>query len=129
MKTIKLPYYVSDEEREIISKLISQSSNMIRLSFNRFNDGISEKDIRNLSKSYNNIPEDSWLIQSAIKKAKALCESYKSQKDNNSLIFGGKKNFILRYKNKITKQQLKEYRTLPICSQGEKLQKEIVSFI
>lgn len=123
MKTIKLPYYISDEEREIISKLISQSSNMIRLSFNRLNDGLSERNIRSLSKSYNNIPEDSWLIQSTIRKAKSLYESYKSQKDIDSLIFGGKKNFILRCKNKITKQQLKEYRKLTICSQGEKLQK------
>lgn len=123
MKTIKLPYYISDEEREIISKLISQSSNMIRLSFNRFIDGLSEKDIRNLRKSYNNIPEDSWLIQSAIRKAKSLYESHKSQKDSKSLIFGSKKNFILRCKNKITKQQIKEYRKLTICSQGEKLQK------
>ena len=120
MKTIKLPYFVNDLGKQEIERLISESSNMIRLSYNRFVDGLNEKDIRNLSKTYNNIPEDSWLIQSSIRKAKFLYEANKTFKNAKSLIFGGKFNFFQRCQNKISREQYKNKRNLIICSQGEK---------
>ena len=43
MKTIKLSYFVNDLEKQEIERLISESSNMIRLSYNRFADGLNEK--------------------------------------------------------------------------------------
>lgn len=121
MKTIKLPYFVNDLEKQEIEKLIFESSNMIRLSYNRFVDGLNEKDIRNLSKIYKNVPEDSWLIQSSIRKAQSLYETNKTFNNTKSLIFGGKFNFFQRCQNKISKDQYKNKRNLIICSQGEKI--------
>ena len=123
MKTIKLSYFVNDLEKQEIERLISESSNMIRLSYNRFADGLNEKSIRNLSKFYKNIPEDSWLIQSSIRKAKSLYEANKTFRNTKNLVFGGRFNFFQRCKNKISKEQYKNKRNLVICSQGEKLQK------
>lgn len=48
-------YFVNDFEKQEIERLISESSNMIRLSYNRFIEGLNEKDIRNLSKIYNTL--------------------------------------------------------------------------
>lgn len=68
MKTISLPYYCSDEDKNFIKDEIRKSFNMVRYAYNRFQGGKSEKDIRALTHSLNNIPSDSWLIQCAIKK-------------------------------------------------------------
>ena len=71
MKTIKLPYTCNN--KILITNLIKQNSSMIKIAYNRFKDGYTEKEIRNLSKSYNNIELlNSWLVQCAIKKAKYL---------------------------------------------------------
>lgn len=114
MKTISLPYTCSNEERDFIEDEIRKSSNMVRYAYNRFQEGKSEKDIRLLSKSLNNIPKDSWLIQCAIKKANYL---FKIGKEN--VIFGGKFNFFQRLQKKISKQDFKEKRLLAVYSQGE----------
>ena len=61
MLTIKLPY--KSNEKDFILELQKQSSNIIRYSYNRFYDGYSEKDIRKLVKSLNNVNLlDSWLV-------------------------------------------------------------------
>ena len=120
MKTIKLPYTCNN--KILITNLIKQSSSMIKIAYNRFKDGYTEKEIRNLSKSYNNIELlNSWLVQCAIKKAKYLFE--KDKKSNKTTIFGGKFNFKQRSQQKISKQEFKLKTYLPICSQGEKLHK------
>lgn len=115
MKTISLPYTCSDDDNDFIKDEIRKSSNMIRYAFNRYKDGKSEKDIRLLAKSLNNIPSDSWFIQCAIKKA-----SYLFSTNYNKVIFGGKFNFFQKLKNKITNKQFKENRLLGVYSQGEK---------
>lgn len=114
MKTISLPYTCSEDDRNFIKDEIRKSSNMLRIAYNRFQDGESEKDIRLLSKSLSSIPSDSWLIQCAIKKANYL---FKIRKEN--VIFGGKFNFFQRLQKKISKQAFKEKRLLGIYSQGE----------
>ena len=115
MKTISLPYTCSDDDRDFIKDEIRKSSNILRYAYNCFKDGKSEKDIRLLSKSLNNIPYDSWLIQCAIKKA-----SYLFSTSRDKVIFGGKFNFFQRLKNKINKDEYKQKRLLAIYSQGEK---------
>ena len=115
MKTISLPYNCSVEDRNFIKNEISKSSNMVRYSFNRFKENLSEKAIRNLSKNLNRIPNDSWLIQCAIKKANYL---FKTNKDSK-VIFGSKFNFFQRLKKKISKEDFKNNRLLGIYSQGE----------
>jgi hypothetical protein len=103
MKTISLPYTCSKDDRNFIKDEIRKSSNMLRIAYNRFQDGKSEKDIRLLSKSLSNIPSDSWFIQCAIKKSNYL---FKTSKEN--VIFGGKFNFFQRLKHKLDKDIFKE---------------------
>ena len=117
MKTISLPYSCSIEDRNFIKDEISKSSNMVRYSFNRFRDNLSEKEIRSLSKNLNRVPSDSWLIQCAIKKAWYLFKTNK----NSKVIFGGKFNFFQRLKKKVSKEDFKNNRLLGIYSQGETL--------
>ena len=118
MKTISLPYICSNEERDFIKDEIRKSSNMVRIAYNRFQDGESEKDIRLLSKSLNNIPTDSWFIQCAIKKA-----DYLNKTGKEKAIFGGKFAFFQRLTKKISKHEFKEKRLLAVYSQGETKQK------
>ena len=115
MKTISLPYYCSDEDKNFIFDEIRKSSNIVRYSYNRFLEGKSEKDIRALSHLLNNIPSDSWFTQCAIKKA-----SYINKMSKGKVIFGGKFNFFQRLKNKISREKYQCKRLLAIYSQGEK---------
>lgn len=114
MKTISLPYTVCQKDKDFILEEIKKSSNMVRYAYNRFIEGKTEKDIRLLSKSLNNIPSDSWFIQCAIKKANYV---YKTNKDK--VIFGGKFNFYQRLMKKISKEDFQNNRLLAIYSQGE----------
>ena len=118
MKTISLPYTCSDEDCDFIKDEIRKSSNMVRYAFNRYKNNKSEKDIRLLSKSLNNAPSDSWLIQCAIKKA-----CYLFSTNHDKVIFGGKFNFFQRLRNKISHNQFKENRLLGIYSQGTSYRK------
>ena len=115
MKTISLPYTCSDDDRIFIRDEIRKSSNMVRFAYNRFQDEKSEKYIRLLSKSLENIHTDSWFIQCAIKKANYIFLTNKEK-----VIFGGKFNFFQRLKHKLNKNIFKENRLLGIYSQGEK---------
>ena len=115
MKTISLPYTCSDDDRIFIRDEIRKSSNMVRFAYNRFQDEKSEKYIRLLSKSLENIHTDSWFIQCAIKKANYIFLTNKEK-----VIFGGKFNFFQRLKHKLNRDIFKENRLLGIYSQGEK---------
>ena len=114
MKTISLPYTCIEEERDFIKDEIRKSSNMFRISYNRFQECKSEKYIRLLSKQLKNIPTDSWFVQCAIKKS-----DYLNKTSKEKVIFGGKFNFFQRLKNKISKEDFFEKRMLAIYSQGE----------
>ena len=118
MKTISLPYYCSEKDIDFIKDEIRKSSNIVRYAYNRLQDGKSEKDIRALAHTLNNIPTDSWFIQCAIKKA-----DYLNKTSKEKVIFGGKFNFFQRLQKKISKEDYKQKRLLAIYSQGEKLNK------
>lgn len=121
MKTIKLPYKTTED----LISVIKQYSNVVRYSYNRFLDGKTEKDIRELSKSMNNIDLlNSWLIQCGIKDGKAIQTRFKNEK----VIFGGKYNLINRIKNKISKEEFSLKRLSPINIQGEELKQGNRSF-
>ena len=54
MKTIKLPIEYSNlEDIEILHEYIRLQNNIIRIAYNRFREGLSEKDIRNYLKNMN----------------------------------------------------------------------------
>lgn len=114
MKTIKLP--ITPSNKDYIISLQKQQSAVIRYSYKRFKESKSEKEIRSLCKSLNNIDLlNSWLIQSAIKEGKQIHTKNKE----NKVFFGGKNSFYDRLNNKITKKEWKEKRLLPIVIQGE----------
>jgi predicted transposase len=121
MKTIKLPY----KANENLTSMLKQYSNIVRYSYNRFIEGKTEKDIRELSKSIGNIDLlNSWLVQCGIKDGKAIQTRFKNKK----VIFGGKYNLINRLKNKITKEDYQLKRLCPINIQGEELKQGNRSF-
>ena len=121
MKTIKLPYKTAED----LTPLLGQYSLVVRWSYNRFLEGRSEKEIRELSKSLNNIGLlNSWLIQCAIKDSKAIQTRFKDRK----VVFGGKTNLIKRIKNKISREEFRLSRLTPINIQGEQLARGNRSF-
>lgn len=120
MKTIKLPYKTNED----LTSILKQYSSIVRYSYNRFLDGKTEKEIRKLTKSLNNIDLNSWLIQCGIKDGKAIHIRFKTDK----VIFGGKYNFINRLKNKITNGEYQLKRLRPLNIQGEMLQQGNRSF-
>ena len=122
MKTLKIPYTTSDQDSLVVKKYRKQQSNIIRYAYNRLTENKSEKEIRLFCKNLNNIDLlNSWLIQSGIKKAE---EIYKRNKNSDSkVIFGGKQNLINRINNKISKEEYKNNRLLPLNSVGESLMK------
>ena len=121
MKTIKLPYKTTED----LTSVLKQYSNVVRYSYNRFLEGKTEKDIRELSKSLNSIDLlNSWLIQCGIKDGKAIQTRFKNEK----VVFGGKYNLINKLKNKITKEEYQLKRLCPVNIQGEELKQGNRSF-
>ena len=89
-------------------------SSIVRVAFNRFQDGMEEKEVR----AYCNARFDhnSWFIQSAIKEGAAL---YKLN-GSKHILFGGKNNLHQYLKGLIDKAAFKYRRMFPIGIQGEK---------
>ena len=114
MTTVKLKL-----ENEIgILKEQRSFNNVVRISFNRFQDGFCEKEIRTyLKDKFDGI--NSWFVQCGIKVGNQLFQKHKEKK----IIFGGKHNLKQYLKNLISKDEFKTNRMLPITIQGEQLHK------
>lgn len=115
VRTIKLPYTVSEEKYNRIKEYIHNYNNVLRFTYNRLLDNkfsLSTKQLTDLQKSMNHVFIDSHFLNSAQYEARQL-------KDKDSVIFGGKYNFIQRCKGKISKQSFQENRLIPIYSVGE----------
>ena len=110
MKTIKLTIC---NEADVLDDMRIFSS-IVRVAFNRYQDGIDEKEVR----SYCNerFDHNSWFIQSAIKEAAAL---YKLN-GSKHILFGGKNNLRQYMRGLIDKVTFKYRRMFPIGIQGEK---------
>ena len=127
MKTIKLPINIHENDLLIIFEYIRLQNNVIRISYNRFKDNYSEKDIRSYLKSMNLSSDliniDSWFIQSGIYKAKEMflkdSKSFKAYGTFPKIIFGSKSFFIKRCKNLISNQEYKSKKQLPLLVIGE----------
>lgn len=121
MKTIKLPITILEEDKFILSEITRIQNSVIRLSYNRFKDKYSEKDVRNYLKD--KINYDSWFIQSGIYKAKEMySKDLEYSKSNNKFpnrVFGGKSNLIKYLEKKISKTEYKKNKLLPLLSIGE----------
>lgn len=92
-------------------------SSIVRVAFNRYQDGMDEKEVRAYCNSMFN--HNSWFIQSAVKEAAAL---YKLNGEKR-ILFGGKNNLHQYLIGLIDKATFKYRRMFPIGIQGEKLHK------
>ncbi len=116
MITIKIPYTANEKFQEKLKELRREYSFIVRYAFNRYQEKMKQIDIRHSLKELKGIENaNSWLQQCAIMEANQLHSRFKEKK----IVFGGKKNFILRMKGKMTKEELKEKRLLPLNIQGE----------
>ena len=122
IRTIKIPYSCSDLNYWAeYAQLNREQANITRFAFNRFKEGLKEKDIRLLLKSLNNITQDTWFQQSAIRAASDLYDACVKRKQTK--VQFGKNSFSDYKNNKITKKDLQEVRTFGISSIGEAPQK------
>lgn len=116
MLTLKIPYKSNDEFKLFLSNLRREYSSLVRYSYNRLKEGISEKDIRILHKSLNNVDNlDAWIRQCSINEAKQIL----NKNGKNKVIFGGRSNMIKYLRGIINKNQYKNSRLLPLNIFGE----------
>lgn len=110
MKTVKLTIC---NEADVLNDMRIFSS-IVRVAFNRYQDGMEEKQVRAYCNARFN--HNSWFIQSAIKEAAAL---YKLN-GSKHILFGGRNNLRQYIRGLIDKDTFKYRRMFPIGIQGEK---------
>ena len=113
MKTIKLK--IKNEVNLTIE--LKEFNSIVRYSFNRFQEGLKEKEIR--AKVNELFKNNCWFNQCAIKVGQQL---YKKHKDKK-IIFGGKSLMIKYLKKLITKEEYSKAKLFPINIQGESCKK------
>ena len=116
--TLKLKYSTDENSKTQILEYIKNYNNVLRFTYNRLheNKDLKTKEITVLQKSMNNIFIDSHFKNSAIFDSKTLLH-------NDKVIFGGKKLFIDRCQNKISKEEFQIKKLRPLYSVGESPQK------
>ena len=118
MQTLKLKYKTNEDNTIVILDYMRQYSSVLHYVYNRNKEGKSQKEIKELVKSLNNIELlDSWFIQ---------CSFFDIPK-TDKVIFGGKKNFIDYLKGIKTKEEFRHKRLSPIYSIGEVVNKCVKS--
>ena len=112
--TLKIKYSTDENSKTRILEYIKNYNNVLHFTYNRLheNDRLKTKEITELQKSMNNIFIDSHFKNSAIYDSKMLLRFDK-------VIFGGKKLFIDRCQNKISKDKFQLKKLRPIYSVGE----------
>lgn len=124
--TMKIPYTFEDKsQKELLLKYIKSYNSIYNQIFNYHLDNLKNdyntktKDVLKFFKTRNNILLDTWFQQSAFSKAKEILTRLKNEKClDKKIIFGGKRLFLERCKNKITREDFKLKRLLPIYSVG-----------
>lgn len=86
---------------------------MVRMAFNRFQDGMSENDIRKHLRKF--FDTNCWLSLTATKEAHGLFDRLGQRK----VIFGGRSNLLQRLSGRISREQFKRNRLRAVCSYGE----------
>ena len=120
IQTIVLSYQ-SDQQHEI-HRLQKQLSIATRYAYKRSKDGWTQIQTRNTIESLNNVSSDAFLNQCAVANGYSI---HKLAQDGNQdkVIFGSRKNLELRSTSKISNEQWKQSRLLPIHCIGESNQK------
>ena len=113
MKTIKLKI-----KNDInLTKELKEFNSIVRFSFNRFQEGLKEKEVRSLVNEL--FKNNCWFNQFAIKVSQQLFKKHKDKK----IIFGGKYLLKQYMKKLITKEEYSKAKLLPINIQGEACKK------
>lgn len=112
--TLKLKYSTDENSKTRILEYIKNYNNVLHFTYNRLheNNKLKTKEITELQKLMNNIFVDSHFKNSAIFDSKSLLK-------NDKVIFGGKKLFIDRCQNKISKEEFQLKKLRPLYSVGE----------
>ena len=106
-----LPYKTTEN----LEPILRQYSSVVRYAYNRFYEGNEKKEVRHSCKKMNNIDLlVAYLFYCAIDDAEDI---YKKS-GNEKVIFGGKDNFYNKIKGKISKEEYKYKRLMPLCNQG-----------
>jgi IS605 OrfB family transposase len=114
--TLKVKYDSDVEFQTHLKAMRREQSSVVRFSFNRFQEGFNQKEIRAMIKDLNNINLlDAWWIQSAITTAETLFSAKKDAK----VIFGGSSNLKRYTKGLISKTEWKECRLMPLTCYGD----------
>ena len=117
MVTLKIKYKIENNGKDRIFEYIKNYNSVFNCIFNHFqgkNKVLSTKDSFAFVKSLNNIFIDTSFKDSAIKDAKQTFNKVKDKK----IIFGGKKLFLDRIKNLISKEEFKLKRLRPLLVIG-----------
>lgn len=88
-------------------------SSIVRMAFNRYQDGLSEKGVRAYVKE--RFACNSWIIQSGVKEASYIY----AMAGTRRVVFGGRTNLKKYLSGKLTKEEFKYRRLMPVCSCGE----------
>lgn len=118
MITLKFPIHLADEDQQFIKELQQQQSPIIRSAYKQSTYGLAEISVRSEIRTRFDKQLDSWFQQSAIKSGMGMFKSDFETK-RTSRIFGGKKNFIKRLTGRITNEEWKDLRLLPLYLIGE----------
>lgn len=114
MQVLKIKY--KTDNLDLIKDYMKQYSSCQHYVYNRIQEGLSQKQIKQNIKSLNNINLlDSWFIQ---------CSFYDIP-NKDKVIFGSKKNFFQRIKGKISKEEYKLKRLSSLYSIGEIVNKSV----
>jgi len=116
--TLKIRYEIDASSLSLIKTLQKQFNSCLRFTYNRLydNKSLTTKELTAFQRELNNITlVKSHLKNSAIYKAKEIIAAGAEK----SVIFGGKRNFIKRCLNKISKEEFLKKKLLPIYSVGQ----------
>src|SRR5574344_744904 len=112
--TLKIKYSTDENSKSRILEYIKNYNNVLHFTYNRLheNEDLKTKEITVLQKTMNNVFVDSHFKNSTIFDSKSLLR-------NEKVICGGKKLFIDRCQNKISKDEFQIKKLRPIYSVGE----------
>ena len=120
--TMKMKYHTeTKEDSDRIFQMMVNYNNVVKCTYNYLlkHPKASTAEISHYQNSLNNIFLDTHFKGSAIYEAKGLI----NKNGENKVIFGGKKLFIQRCQNKITKEEFYKEKQLPIYRVGQANQK------
>jgi len=114
MKSIKL---AAEYDYDAIADIQRVYSSAVRSAF-QFSKSTKEIDVRaDLRPKFSEL--GSWLLQCAVQQGRSIRKRFPDQE----IVFGGKKNFTDRTRNRITRDEYRANRLIPMPIQGEAPQK------